>query len=80
MPPSPDDVKRRVKSPSSGHIRQKAVRRPSSMYSSGKKKENPIEDELIFRVGEQRGLLGASQVSPGQWGLLGALEGKWGAL
>lgn len=52
VPPSPDDVKRRVKSPSSGHIRQKAVRRPSSMYSSGKKKENPIEDELIFRVGE----------------------------
>ncbi|NXC45787.1 TRIM3 protein, partial [Penelope pileata] len=50
VPPSPDDVKRRVKSPSSGHIRQKAVRRPSSMYSSGKKKENPIEDELIFRV------------------------------
>lgn len=80
VPPSPDDVKRRVKSPSSGHIRQKAVRRPSSMYSSGKKKENPIEDELIFRVGEQRGLLGASQVSPGQWGLLGALEGKWGTL
>ncbi|NXA57610.1 TRIM3 protein, partial [Nothocercus julius] len=51
VPPSPDDVKRRVKSPSGGHIRQKAVRRPSSMYSSGKKKENPIEDELIFRVG-----------------------------
>ncbi|XP_054669853.1 tripartite motif-containing protein 3 isoform X1 [Grus americana] len=59
VPPSPDDVKRRVKSPSSGHIRQKAVRRPSSMYSSGKKKENPIEDELIFRVGERRGLPGA---------------------
>ncbi|NWU58476.1 TRIM3 protein, partial [Dromas ardeola] len=59
VPPSPDDVKRRVKSPSSGHIRQKAVRRPSSMYSSGKKKENPIEDELIFRVGERRGVPGA---------------------
>ncbi|XP_057268644.1 tripartite motif-containing protein 3 [Pezoporus wallicus] len=54
VPPSPDDVKRRVKSPSSGgHIRQKAVRRPSSMYSTGKKKENPIEDELIFRVGSR---------------------------
>ncbi|XP_044881449.1 tripartite motif-containing protein 3 isoform X2 [Mauremys mutica] len=53
VPPSPDDVKRRVKSPSSGHIRQKAVRRPSSMYGSGKKKENPIEDELIFRVGSR---------------------------
>ncbi|XP_041055241.1 tripartite motif-containing protein 2-like isoform X3 [Carcharodon carcharias] len=48
---SPDDVKRRVKSPSSGHIRQKAVRRPASMYSTGKKKDNPIEDELIIRVG-----------------------------
>uniref|UniRef100_A0A3Q2Z8Q9 RING-type E3 ubiquitin transferase n=1 Tax=Hippocampus comes TaxID=109280 RepID=A0A3Q2Z8Q9_HIPCM len=50
---SPDDVKRRVKSPSGGggHVRQKAVRRPSSMYSATKKKENPIEDELIYRVG-----------------------------
>ncbi|XP_065690370.2 tripartite motif-containing protein 3 isoform X2 [Patagioenas fasciata] len=50
VPPSPDDAKRRVKSPSGAHIRQKAVRRPSSMYGSAKKKENPIEDELIFRV------------------------------
>uniref|UniRef100_A0A3Q2P4M3 RING-type E3 ubiquitin transferase n=1 Tax=Fundulus heteroclitus TaxID=8078 RepID=A0A3Q2P4M3_FUNHE len=48
---SPEDVKRRVKSPSGGggHVRQKAVRRPSSMYSTTKKKENPIEDELIYR-------------------------------
>ncbi|XP_055082736.1 tripartite motif-containing protein 3b isoform X2 [Periophthalmus magnuspinnatus] len=55
VPQSPDDVKRRVKSPSgtSGHIRQKAVRRPSSMYSTTKKKENPIEDELIYRVGSR---------------------------
>ncbi|NXI48316.1 TRIM3 protein, partial [Galbula dea] len=62
LPPSPDDVKRRVKSPgggpgggggTGGHVRQKAVRRPSSMYSSGKRKENPIEDELIFRVGSR---------------------------
>lgn len=54
VPQSPDDVKRRVKSPSGtgGHIRQKAVRRPSSMYSTTKKKENPIEDELIYRVGK----------------------------
>lgn len=56
VPQSPDDVKRRVKSPGagtgSGHIRQKAVRRPSSMYSNTKKKENPIEDELIYRVGQ----------------------------
>ncbi|GCC19289.1 hypothetical protein chiPu_0018305 [Chiloscyllium punctatum] len=48
---SPEDVKRRVKSPSGGHIRQKAVRRPASMYGTGKKKDNPIEDELIIRVG-----------------------------
>lgn len=56
VPQSPDDVKRRVKSPSGtgGHIRQKAVRRPSSMYSTTKKKENPIEDELIYRVGKTR--------------------------
>lgn len=55
VPQSPDDVKRRVKSPSGtgGHIRQKAVRRPSSMYSTTKKKENPIEDELIYRVGKR---------------------------
>ncbi|KAA0702157.1 Tripartite motif-containing protein 3 [Triplophysa tibetana] len=57
-PQSPDDVKRRVKSPGGGgggggggHIRQKALRRPSSMYSTTKKKENPIEDDLIYRVG-----------------------------
>ncbi|NWX49720.1 TRIM3 protein, partial [Steatornis caripensis] len=67
VPPSPDDVKRRVKSPSSGHIRQKAVRRPSSMYSSGKKKENPIEDELIFRVGERCGLPGVAGAPCGRW-------------
>ena len=57
VPQSPDDVKRRVKSPSGGggtHIRQKAIRRPSSMYSTTKKKENPIEDELIYRVGKNR--------------------------
>lgn len=55
VPQSLDDVKRRVKSPSGtgGHIRQKAVRRPSSMYSTTKKKENPIEDELIYRVGKK---------------------------
>ncbi|XP_056451487.1 tripartite motif-containing protein 3b isoform X2 [Gadus chalcogrammus] len=54
-PQSPDDVKRRVKSPSGpgGHVRQKALRRPSSMYSTTKKKENPIEDELIYRVGSR---------------------------
>ncbi|XP_069748406.1 tripartite motif-containing protein 2-like [Narcine bancroftii] len=50
---SPDDVRRRVKSPGSGHIRQKAVRRPASMYSASKRKDNPIEDELIFRVGSR---------------------------
>lgn len=57
VPQSPDDVKRRVKSPSGtgGHIRQKAVRRPASMYSTTKKKENPIEDELIYRVGKREG-------------------------
>lgn len=54
LPPSSDDVKRRVKSPGGpgSHVRQKAVRRPNSMYStSGKRKDNPIEDELVFRVG-----------------------------
>ncbi|XP_019727354.1 tripartite motif-containing protein 3-like isoform X4 [Hippocampus comes] len=53
VPPSPDDVKRRLKSPggAGGHVRQKAVRRPSSMHAAAKKKENPIDDELIYRVG-----------------------------
>ncbi|KAG8134529.1 hypothetical protein E2320_007627 [Naja naja] len=49
--PTTEGVKRRVKSPGSGHVKQKAVKRPASMYSTGKKKENPIEDDLIFRVG-----------------------------
>ncbi|CAK7306285.1 tripartite motif-containing protein 2 isoform X3 [Vulpes vulpes] len=49
--PTAEGVKRRVKSPGSGHVKQKAVKRPASMYSTGKRKENPIEDDLIFRVG-----------------------------
>ncbi|NXX49855.1 TRIM3 protein, partial [Tricholaema leucomelas] len=57
LPAAADDAKRRVKSPGAGggggHVRQKAVRRPSSMYGSGKRKDNPIEDELIFRVGSR---------------------------
>ncbi|RMC13883.1 hypothetical protein DUI87_08966 [Hirundo rustica rustica] len=49
--PTTEGVKRRVKSPGSGHVKQKAVKRPASMYSTGKRKENPIEDDLIFRIG-----------------------------
>ncbi|XP_058858021.1 tripartite motif-containing protein 2-like isoform X1 [Acipenser ruthenus] len=49
--PTTDGVKKRVKSPGSGHVKQKAVKRPASMFSTGKRKENPIEDDLIFRVG-----------------------------
>lgn len=70
LPPSPDDVKRRVKSPGGpgSHVRQKAVRRPSSMYSTGgKRKDNPIEDELVFRVGTEG--WGRSQVEVGGWGV-----------
>ncbi|XP_059820772.1 tripartite motif-containing protein 2 isoform X1 [Hypanus sabinus] len=51
LSPTSDGVKRRVKSPGNGHVKQKAVKRPASMYSTGKRKENPIEDDLIFRVG-----------------------------
>lgn len=51
--PTTEGVKRRVKSPGSGHVKQKAVKRPASMYSTGKRKENPIEDDLIFRVGKE---------------------------
>ncbi|XP_007902183.1 tripartite motif-containing protein 2 isoform X2 [Callorhinchus milii] len=53
LSPTSDGVKRRVKSPGSGHVKQKAVKRPASMYSTGKRKENPIEDDLIFRVGNK---------------------------
>ena len=54
--PTTEGVKRRVKSPGSGHVKQKAVKRPASMYSTGKRKENPIEDDLIFRVGKEAAL------------------------
>ncbi|XP_062289941.1 tripartite motif-containing protein 2 isoform X2 [Scomber scombrus] len=46
-----DGIKKRLKSPGSGHIKQKAIKRPASMYSTGRRKENPIEDDLIFRIG-----------------------------
>ncbi|XP_067105916.1 tripartite motif-containing protein 2 isoform X2 [Osmerus mordax] len=49
--PTSDGVKKRLKSPGSGHVKQKAIKRPASMYSTGKRKENPIEDDLIFRIG-----------------------------
>ncbi|XP_056135734.1 tripartite motif-containing protein 2 [Lampris incognitus] len=49
--PTSDCMKKRLKSPGSGHIKQKAIKRPASMYSTGKRKENPIEDDLIFRIG-----------------------------
>lgn len=49
--PTSDGMKKRLKSPSSGHIKQKAIKRPASMYSTGRRKENPIEDDLIFRIG-----------------------------
>ncbi|XP_037546223.1 tripartite motif-containing protein 2 [Nematolebias whitei] len=49
--PTSDGTKKRLKSPGSGHIKQKAFKRPASMYSTGRRKENPIEDDLIFRVG-----------------------------
>uniref|UniRef100_A0A3B3SVL7 Tripartite motif-containing protein 2 n=1 Tax=Paramormyrops kingsleyae TaxID=1676925 RepID=A0A3B3SVL7_9TELE len=49
--PSGDGAKKRVKSPGSGHIKQRAVKRPASMFSTSKKKENPIEDDMIFRIG-----------------------------
>lgn len=49
--PSTESAKKRLKSPGSSHVKQKAIRRPASMYSTGKRKENPIEDDLIFRIG-----------------------------
>ncbi|KAM6987162.1 tripartite motif-containing protein 3b isoform 1-T1 [Aplochiton taeniatus] len=55
-PSPPDDLmKRRMRSPSGvgGHVRQRAVRRPASMYSTPRKKDITIEDELIYRVGSR---------------------------
>jgi tripartite motif-containing protein 2/3 len=49
--PSSEGAKSRLKSPGSGHVKQKAIKRPASMYSTGKRKENPIEDDLIYRIG-----------------------------
>uniref|UniRef100_A0A6Q2XCY4 Tripartite motif-containing protein 2 n=1 Tax=Esox lucius TaxID=8010 RepID=A0A6Q2XCY4_ESOLU len=49
--PSTESAKKRLKSPGSSHVKQKAIKRPASMYSTGKRKENPIEDDLIFRIG-----------------------------
>ncbi|XP_062373567.1 tripartite motif-containing protein 2 isoform X1 [Sardina pilchardus] len=46
-----DGTKKRLKSPGSGHVKQRAIKRPASMYSTGKRKENPIEDDLMFRIG-----------------------------
>ncbi|KAL7982021.1 hypothetical protein Chor_001078 [Crotalus horridus] len=68
--PTTEGVKRRVKSPGSGHVKQKAVKRPASMYSTGKRKENPIEDDLIFRIfstdGQFKNRFGVRGRSPGQ--------------
>ncbi|KAI1887437.1 hypothetical protein AGOR_G00190290 [Albula goreensis] len=49
--PTSEGTKKRLKSPGSGHVKQRAIKRPASMYSTGKRKENPIEDDLIFRIG-----------------------------
>ncbi|XP_048855731.1 tripartite motif-containing protein 2 isoform X1 [Brienomyrus brachyistius] len=49
--PVPSSNKKRLKSPASSHVKQRAIRRPDSMYSTSKRKENPIEDDLIFRIG-----------------------------
>ena len=49
-----DGTKKRLKSPGSGHVKQRAIKRPASMYSTGKRKENPIEDDLMFRIGKAR--------------------------
>lgn len=46
-----DGDKRRLKSPGSSRVNQRAIKRPASMYSTGKRKENPIEDDLLFRIG-----------------------------
>ncbi|XP_056265027.1 tripartite motif-containing protein 2 isoform X2 [Pseudoliparis swirei] len=51
LPLSSKGVNKRLKSPGSAHVKQKAIKRPASMYSTGRRKENPIEDDLIFRIG-----------------------------
>lgn len=45
--------RRSAKSPGSGsRSRQRGVRRAGSMFSTPKKKANPIEDDLIFKIGK----------------------------
>ncbi|XP_053086930.1 tripartite motif-containing protein 2 isoform X3 [Pangasianodon hypophthalmus] len=44
-------AKRCLKSLGSSHIKQQAVKRPGSMYSSGRGKGNATEDDLILRIG-----------------------------
>uniref|UniRef100_A0A4W4ECW1 Tripartite motif-containing protein 2 n=1 Tax=Electrophorus electricus TaxID=8005 RepID=A0A4W4ECW1_ELEEL len=44
-------VGRKVKTLGPANVRQRAVKRPGSKYSSGRRKENPIEDDLVFRIG-----------------------------
>lgn len=60
-----DGMKKRLKSPGSGHIKQKAIKRPASMYSTGRRKENPIEDDLIFRIGKKADILSAGGLDIG---------------
>ena len=60
-----DGAKKRLKSPGSGHVKQRAIKRPASMYSSGRRKENPIEDDLMFRIGTQN------------WNQLGGMFPLW---
>lgn len=45
--------RRSAKSPGS-RSRQKGVRRGGSLFSTPKKKVNPIEDDLIFRIGKEK--------------------------
>ncbi|XP_053533400.1 tripartite motif-containing protein 2 isoform X1 [Ictalurus punctatus] len=44
-------AKRWLKSPGSSHMKQRAIKRHGSMYSSGRGKGNGIEDDLILRIG-----------------------------
>lgn len=47
-------AKRWLKSPGSSHIKQRAINRHGSMYSSGRGKGNAMEDDLILRIGTNK--------------------------
>ncbi|KTG44267.1 hypothetical protein cypCar_00019447 [Cyprinus carpio] len=71
-----DGGKKHLKSPGSSHVKQRAIKRPASMYSTGKRKENPIEDDLMFRIGQLQRPTGVA-VHPNGDIIIADYDNKW---